>query len=172
MVLTFPKWSVCCISKLKFSSTKMKSICSPFLQKSSARVTNPSLRAGAKPGLRKPVGLSRTHSIPTCSGRLGLPSPLSGCEALRQTHEGQVWASRAVGWGEKTVNTGRAFKISSPLRSIPDLRKDGGVADAVGVEVGSLRWDVVVHIAGLHPCGQRAHVVMPRLGGPVVEPQS
>lgn len=74
--------------------------------------------------------------------------------------------------GEKTVNTWWAFKISSPLRSIPDLRKYAGVADAISVEVGSLGWDVVVHIAGLHPCGQRAHVVLPRLGGPVVEPQS
>lgn len=92
--------------------------------------------------------------------------------AIRQTPEDQVWASRAVRWGKKTVNTRWAFKIGSPLRPIPDLRKDGGVADAIRVEVGSLGWDVVVHIARLHPRGQRAHVVLPRLGGPVVEPQS
>lgn len=74
--------------------------------------------------------------------------------------------------GRKTVSTRWAFKMASSLGSIPDLREDGGVADAISVEVGSLGWDVVVHIARLHPCGQRAHVVLPGPGGPVVEPQS
>lgn len=64
-------------------------------------VTNPSLGTGTKPGLRKPVGLSLRRSFPTCSGRLGPPSPLSGCVALRQTPEDQVWASGAVRWGKK-----------------------------------------------------------------------
>lgn len=132
-------------------------------------VTNPSLRTGAKPGLRNPVGLSLTHSFPTCSGRLGLPSPLSGCVALRQTPEDQVWASRAVRWGKRPSTLGGLLK-SAHLWD-PDLREDGGVADAISVEVGSLGWDFVVHIARLQPCGQRAHVVLPRLGGPVVEPQ-
>lgn len=58
------------------------------------------------------------------------------------------------------------------LRSIPDLRKHGCVADAVGVELGGPWWDVVVHEAWPNPRGQDAHVVLPRPGGPVVEPQS
>lgn len=58
------------------------------------------------------------------------------------------------------------------VRSIPDLRKHGCVADAIRVELFSLWWDVVLHIAWPNSCGQDAHVVLPRLGRSVVEPQS
>lgn len=74
--------------------------------------------------------------------------------------------------GGETVNTRNVCKIVSGLRSIPDLRKHGGVADAVSAEVGGLWWDVVVHIARLHSCGHDAHIVLPSLGRSVVEPQS
>lgn len=63
-----------------------------------------------------------------------------------------------------------SYVLISGLRSIPDLRKHGCVADAVRVELGSLWWDVVLQVARTNSCGQDAHVVLPRPGGSVVEP--
>lgn len=84
----------------------------------------------------------------------------------------KVWNSHKKTYYSYLV-VNKHFGSLNPYWTMTNLRKDSGVAHTIGVELRGFWGDVVKQfVEQQQTCGQDAHIILPGLGRPIVQPQS